>query len=204
MDLPLLFEEVRYVDRPVTDLEEDEELEQLVTIRTNRGVHLLVLVHGFQGCHSDVSTIGNVFKLLFPDIEYFFSAANEDDTLGDIQSMGEKFAREVQSVINKLPPDKVLTKLSFIGYSLGGVIVRAGLPLLAEYKRYMHTLMTMGCPHLGCLVHNSQLVDAGLSIIKDWSKSACLSQLAMLDNKDYGKTFMYKLSNAPVLFQPRK
>ena len=34
---------------------------------------------------------------------------------------------------NSRCPGKVLGKLSFVGHSLGGVIIRASLPYLAEY-----------------------------------------------------------------------
>jgi len=46
--------------------------------------------------------------------------------------MGERLAKEVKNYIAEWCPD-LLTKLSFIGHSLGGVIIRSALPHLQEY-----------------------------------------------------------------------
>lgn len=52
-----------------------------------------------------------------------------------------------------------------IGHSLGGLIIRASLPYLKEYKNQFFTFMTLSTPHLGLLYGKSSLVDAGSLII---------------------------------------
>jgi len=44
---------------------------------------------------------------------------------------------------------------------LGGLIIRAALPHLKEYKDNFHTFLSLSTPHLGLLYGESSLVDAG-------------------------------------------
>ena len=39
--------------------------------------------------------------------------------------------------------------MSFIGHSIGGLIIRAALPHLAEYAPKFFTYISLGSPHLG-------------------------------------------------------
>ena len=48
--------------------------------------------------------------------------------------MGERLATEVKQYIISFCPASCLSKISFIGHSLGGLIIRAALPHLAEYS----------------------------------------------------------------------
>ncbi len=54
-------------------------------------------------------------------------------------------------------------RISFIGHSLGGIIIRAAFDYLKEYKSCMHTFITLSSPHLGVNYNDSHLVDAGNS-----------------------------------------
>ena len=62
------------------------------------------------------------------------SSCNESDTTGDIGEMGKKLALEVEKFIIENCLEGSLFRVSFIGYSLGGVIIRAALPFLEKYK----------------------------------------------------------------------
>lgn len=48
------------------------------------GVHLWILVHGFQGNSQDMKMIKNNIALVFPEVMFLMSSANEDHTEGDI------------------------------------------------------------------------------------------------------------------------
>ena len=52
--------------------------------------------------------------------------------------------------------------MSFIGYSLGGLIIRACLPHLEQYADKMYTYFSLSSPHLGYLSNASKIVEAGL------------------------------------------
>jgi triacylglycerol esterase/lipase EstA (alpha/beta hydrolase family) len=62
--------------------------------------------------------------------------------------MGKNLANEVKNFLqNRSYLDK--TKISFLGFSMGGIIIRAALPHLSDYKDRMHTFITLSSPHLG-------------------------------------------------------
>jgi alpha-beta hydrolase superfamily lysophospholipase len=77
------------------------------------------------------------------------SQANEEQTEGDIMEMGERLATEVKQYIISFCPASCLSKISFIGHSLGGLIIRAALPHLSEYSQKFFTYMSLSSPQLG-------------------------------------------------------
>lgn len=52
---------------------------------------------------------------------------------GNILEMGKILAEEVQEYIRDYCPGSALGRISFIGYSLGGLITRAALPHLFAF-----------------------------------------------------------------------
>jgi len=87
--------------------------------------------------------------MLYPDSVILMAQSNEDHTEGDILEMGERLASEVKNYIMSFCPVSCLAKLSFIGHSLGGVIIRAALPHLSEFSSKFYTYISLGSPHLG-------------------------------------------------------
>lgn len=95
-----------------------------------------IIFHSFlkpQGHHLDLRLVRNQWLLLDPKIEFLMSEANEDKTSGDFREMGLRLAQEVISFLKK-KMDKasrhgVLSdiKLSFVGHSIGNVIIRTAL-----------------------------------------------------------------------------
>ncbi len=159
---------------------------------------MIVLCHGFQGNSWDMKLFKNNLAYLYPDTLFLCSSANEDNTDDDISELGLRLAGEVINYINEWVPGKSLTRLSFIGHSLGGIIIRAALPYLDEYSSKMHLYMTLASPHLGYMYNSSKLVDAGMWFLKKWKKSKSLTQLSMSDTQNIEDSFLYKLSEAKV------
>ena len=60
--------------------------------------------------------------------------------------MGEKLANEVISFINENCPENTLGRLSFVGHSLGGLIIRASLPNLEKFNDKMYTYVSLSSP----------------------------------------------------------
>jgi len=90
--------------------------------------------------------------------------------------------------------------VSFVGHSLGGLIIRAALPLLeGELKDKFYTYMSLSSPHLGYMYNSNKLFDAGMWFLKKWRKSKCLVQLSMSDHKNMEETVLYKLSTTSGL-----
>jgi hypothetical protein len=103
----------------------------------------------------------------------FTSSSNEETTEGCIEQMGKNLAKEVKKYINEYCYAKdqsvlFLNKLSFVGHSLGGIIIRAALPFLEDFKAIMEGYMSLGSPHLGYLPNQHSLVSAGLWILKSF------------------------------------
>ena len=74
---------------------------------------------------------------------------NELKTDDDIATNGLNLANEIVDFIQKWAPGKSLGRISFICHSLGGIIARAALPHLVEYKDKMFTFISLAVPHLG-------------------------------------------------------
>jgi len=156
--------------------------------------HLFILVHGFQGTSFDMRLLKDNLSLLHPNALFLCSSSNEDCTDGDINEMGKNLAFEIKSFIQEWCTGESPKKISFVGHSLGGVIIRAALPLLKQYEQRMHSFITLSSPHLGYMYNSSKLVDAGIWILKRWKKSFCLQQLSMSDTENLEESFLFKLS----------
>lgn len=90
------------------------------------------MVHGYQGNNYDMRLMKDNIALRYPDVQFLSSCMNEDKTDGDIWDMGKRLAEETKRFIKEWCPNGV-TKLSFVGHSLGGLIIRAAIPNLLEY-----------------------------------------------------------------------
>ena len=163
------------------------------------GIHLVVLVHGFQGNSFDMRTIKNNLSIFHPEALFLCSSKNEGKTEDDIEEMGVRLANEVTEFAQEWCPGSTLGMISFIGHSLGGVIIRAALPHLAKFKDKMETFVTLSSPHLGYMYASNTIMNAGMWVLKRWKKSKCLDQLTMTDATDYKENFLYKLSQRDCL-----
>ena len=78
--------------------------------------------------------IKNTISVSYPETAFLCATSNEEMTDTDNIEMGNRLATEVKNHIMEFFPPGTLQRLSFIGHSLGGVIIRAALPRLLEYK----------------------------------------------------------------------
>ena len=77
---------------------------------------------------------------------------------------------------------------------MGGLIIRAALPHLEEYKDKFYTYISLSSPHLGYMYNSNTLFNAGMWFLKKWRKSVSLTQLSMTDASNIEDTCLYKLS----------
>lgn len=127
------------------------------------------------------------------------SASNEKETEGDIGEMGERLATEVRTYIAAFCAANCITKLSFVGHSLGGLIIRAALPHLQDFKAKFFTYLSFSSPHLGYMYNSNKLLDAGMWVMKNWKNSKSLTQLSMSDTQNPEDSCLFKLSMQPGL-----
>lgn len=197
---PILFEQ-RFtrkspgVPRPIPEAEDSIPSAP----KRYRGVHLFVLVHGWQGNSFDMRLMKNNLALLFPDAIFLCSTCNEDNFEGDMNESGIRLAQEVVNYICDWCPGSALGRLSFITFSAGGLIVRAALPLLHEYSSKMFTALFFSTPHMGSFPEQMSLINSVLWGLKKWRKSKFLEQVSMTDTSDPKEGFIYRLSQTKGL-----
>ena len=92
--------------------------------------------------------------------------------------MRVRLASEVGHYASKFRKFK---KISFIGHSMGGVIIRSALPRLERYSKYFYSLITLSSPHIGYNYSSSKLVDAGIWVLNNWQKCESIMQLTLSD-----------------------
>merc|ERR1712113_217905 len=83
---------------------------------------------------------------------------------------------------------------------MGGLLVRAALPLLEEeFGRFFYSFISLSCPHLGYIHAPNIMFKAGFWLVRKLRRSVCLEQLAMKDAEDRKETLLYKLASASGL-----
>lgn len=161
--------------------------------------HVIVLVHGYQGTPMDMRVVRNAISLVYPAALVMISSCNEGQTEGCILEMGKSLAKEVEVYVEEWCPNGKLGRISFIAHSLGGLIVRAALPYMSEFTSKLHSFISLSCPHLGYMYSSSRLVEAGMWVLKAWSRALCLKQLSMSEEEDRQQTVLYRLAGYPGL-----
>lgn len=138
---------------------------------SGKGIHLFVFVHGFQASAVDMRGFRNCVALRMPRALCLCSAANEASTEGSIDRMGLNLAAEIRKFVcdwcySRDGKTLHLKKLTVIGHSLGGLILRAALPRLEYLRPYFHGFVSLGSPHLGYGYKADSLVSAGMWVLK--------------------------------------
>uniref|UniRef100_A0A4W3JD46 Family with sequence similarity 135 member A n=1 Tax=Callorhinchus milii TaxID=7868 RepID=A0A4W3JD46_CALMI len=173
---------------PYFSMEEDENLEE--------GIHLIVCVHGLDGNSADLRLVKTYIELGLPgvQIDFLMSERNQNDTFADFDSMTDRLLDEIIQYIQIY--NLTISKISFIGHSLGNLIIRSVLARqrFKFYLNKLHTFLSLSGPHLGTLYNSSALVNTGLWFMQKWKKSGSLLQLTCRDHSDPRQTFLYKLS----------
>ena len=88
--------------------------------------------------------------------------------------MGNKLAIEVESYIKEWNDGLIFKKISFIGHSIGGVIIRSALPHLEKFKDKFWMYISLSSPHLGYAFSESTLIKTGIWFLKRWKNSKSL------------------------------
>lgn len=94
----------------------------------------------------DLRLVRNQWLLIDPDVQFLMSEVNEDKTSGDFRQMGLRLAEEAISFLKK-KMDKASRrrnirdiKLSFVGHSIGNLIIRTALAGIFIHKALKVTI----------------------------------------------------------------
>ncbi|PPD83299.1 hypothetical protein GOBAR_DD19769 [Gossypium barbadense] len=177
---------------------------QSSTSAARSGHDLKIVVFGH---HLDLRLVRNQWLLIDSKIHFLMSEANEEKTSGDFRDMGLRLAHEVIAYVKK-KMDKASRsgdlrniKLSFVGHSIGNIIIRAALAesIMEPYLRFLHTYVSLSGPHLGYLYSSNSLFNSGLWLLKKLKGTQCIHQLTFTDDPDIRNTFFYKLCKQKTL-----
>ena len=154
----------------------------------NCGVHVIVMQNGMNGTMHDMRSIRAYLKVLYPACLVFTARKNQGTATEDsLITAGQRLAEEVDDFITKkvLMSGLKLARLSFVAFSLGGVITRLALrhPSLAVHAQHLHAFITLASPHLGMAHGNTALFDAGVFFVRKWRRSVALEQLSLQDEQ---------------------
>lgn len=87
------------------------------------------------------------------------------------------------------------TSISFVGYSLGGIIIRALLKYLEIYRNRFNLFITLSSPHLGTFVSDNNLVRAGIWFMIKFNRATALQQIHTgKDMSNSSKSYLKMLS----------
>ena len=168
--------------------------------RIKECVHLVVCVHGLQGNQFDLRLYKIMLTLTLPQchFEFLMASSNQADTFCDFNLMTDHLLEEVLNHVRTMtsPPDKV----SFIGHSLGSIIVRSLVtrPEFASLHPKLHLYLSICGPHLGTKYQNG-IVSVGMWAVRKWYSSKSLLQLSLKDAPNPTDSFLYHLSESPSL-----
>jgi len=114
-----------------------------------------------------------------------------------ILELGKVLAKEIKTELQKLEQLGALGKISMVGHSLGGILIRAALKYIVksmEYKERLEVFMSMGTPHCGYVHSNSKLLSTGMWIVEKFTKNSIISQIRLSDSTAIKDTVLYKLA----------
>ncbi|XP_054924759.1 protein FAM135B-like [Dermacentor andersoni] len=130
----------------------------------SESLHLIVMVHGMYGCSTDMRLLRVFLELAQPrsNIRFLMSRANErEETFKDFDTLGMRLATEIVEHLKKY--SKKPARISFIGFSMGNVIIRSALAKaeLRPLHRFLHTFLSLCGPHVGTVFNPSFVVNVG-------------------------------------------
>jgi pimeloyl-ACP methyl ester carboxylesterase len=163
--------------------------------------HVFVFCHGFQGNQYDLRYFRNRIGIAFPRARLLCCSSDEDHTHKPIEEQGIKIADEVARYISGIDDPSSVYRLSFVGHSLGTLVIRAALaqPVMAPYANRLHTLISLGGTHLGYTFANNNILSGAMWFYQRWAKSSSLQQLIIKDADTPEKSYLYSLAQKSAL-----
>jgi hypothetical protein len=144
-------------------------------------LNICFMLHGLEGSSYDMRNLRSALQIYCPLITFYLSEINEEKTNESILKMGLRFAQEVITYLEHYVTDQDV-RISFIGHSLGGLIVRAALPHLVAYSGCFHSYVSLGTPHLGS-IGDKFWVNTGMKLLSRMKNNQSLREMALEDEE---------------------
>lgn len=163
---------------------------------------MLFLVHGYQSSSYDMSFLANYISFMAKDeavveLQVYASQINNFGAEECIDALGYKLSLELRGMLKELDTAR-LRRISFLGHSLGGLIIRAALPRLAEFKEKFHAFVTFCSPHLGCWYGGSSTVRFGMKCWLKLCEHKAVNQMLLRDAPEVSESYIDALSGYEV------
>ena len=153
-----------------------------IPIWQDDNIKIIFLLHGLGGSALNMFNIRSYLEYSFPGTIIFNSVVNEKQLHESIAISATRFAQEVIEYLSQFPINSKM-RISFVGHSLGGLIVRAALPHLKQFGPNFYTFMTLGTPHLGADSVNF-LVNAGMNFMGYFKGYQSVLEISLLDQNN--------------------
>lgn len=177
------------------------QCDQNLRIFSGEGLHLVICVHGLGGNSADLRLVRTYLEIGLPttNFEFLMSQKNQGETFENFEVMTDRLVQEISYHIEAYSLNPA--KISFIGHSLGNVLIRACIarPEMHRWRSKFHTFLSLSGPHLGTAYNTNNIVNMGLWFMQKFKKSESLLQLSMKDASDPKQSFLFKLSQEPGL-----
>ena len=162
-------------------------------------IHVFILIHGLGSSYIDLLAIMNEISIALPNAGFIYvETIARVKSHSRIQKLAIDISNEIDEKLNEeFNIDKV-SKISFIAHSLGGVLARAALPDLLDYRHKFFSFCTLSSPHLG-VVDTQTHIKVGTFFTEAWYDSFSVNQLRLADANTVKNTYLYKLSEAKGL-----
>lgn len=85
--------------------------------------------------------------------------------------------------------------ISFLGHSMGGIIIRACLPYLQLYKHNFHCYISLCTPHMGYLYHTSKIVTTSIWLMNQLKKDQSMIELTLSDDPELNVISIINVEN---------
>ncbi|CAG8145884.1 unnamed protein product [Penicillium salamii] len=170
--------------------------------------HLCVLVHGLWGKPSHLDYVASTLKETFHDDVYILcpKANTGNYTYDGIELGGERLVHEIEETLHELAErGQKITKISMIGYSLGGLLARYAIGLL-EARGLLDKLepmnfTTFATPHVGVRAPLKGWKDSIFNVLGARTISQSGRQMFLIDQfRDTGRSLLSVLADPDSIF----
>lgn len=126
-------------------------------IRTKTANHLVMFVHGHNGHPDELNYVSSQLQQMYPERVITRLAMSFDgQTNTGVDKIGRLVASETQEYVSTLLQEGISVKyISFVGYSLGGVVSRYAIGILYSKHFFDHikpvNFTTFASPHAGII-----------------------------------------------------
>ncbi|KAF2153938.1 putative lipase/serine esterase [Myriangium duriaei CBS 260.36] len=171
--------------------------------------HLVVLIHGLWGNPSHLEYLVNALRKAFTEdqLHILVPKSNSNNfTYDGIETGGERITHEIEDHIKKLEEKgSTISKISMIGYSLGGLLARYAIGLLHSSGLFDRiqpvNFTTFATPHLGVRTPLTGTASRLWNVLGAHTLSTSGRQLFLIDKfKDTGRPLLSVMADRNSIF----